>query len=260
MALDKQKFGAFVSALRKEQNLTQKELAARLHTSDKAVSKWETGTCLPDVSLLMPLAEVLGITVTELLRGERITQHLPPREVDGLLQTAICFDTLNETSWWNRLQGPKLSALGLATGIVLLNGLSFFQYPDLNYGEKFSMSSGFASAGIMILCFVLFFLVWFWPERYSEDLSLWGRMGICDFFLCGIPAFLALRVLTFLNYMVDFGMSRLGLESMNEVLGHISGVPILQMILWLALLILFNSTMLSQWKRQALREIQSRKN
>ena len=43
MILDKQKFGAFVAALRKEQNLTQKELAGRLHTSDKAVSKWETG-------------------------------------------------------------------------------------------------------------------------------------------------------------------------------------------------------------------------
>ena len=71
MTLEKEKFGAFVSALRKEQKLTQKELAQRLHTSDKAVSKWETGTCLPDVSLLMPLAEVLGVTVTELLRGNR---------------------------------------------------------------------------------------------------------------------------------------------------------------------------------------------
>ena len=43
MTLNKQKFGAFVSLLRKEQNLTQKELAEKLHTSDKAVSKWETG-------------------------------------------------------------------------------------------------------------------------------------------------------------------------------------------------------------------------
>lgn len=260
MTLDKQKFGAFVAALRKEQNLTQKELAARLYTSDKAVSKWETGTCLPDVSLLMPLAEVLGVTVTELLRGERIAQDLPPAEVDGLLQTAIHFDTLDETPWWKRLLGAKLGAFGLAAGIILLNFQSYFQYPDLNYGETFSAPSGLASAGAMLLCFVLFFALWFWPQRYSEDLSVLGRMGLCDCFLCGIPVFLAMRVMGFLNYMVDFGMNRMGLESLNEVLGHISGVPILQMVLWLALLILFNGTMLSRWRREAMLEIRSRKN
>ena len=69
--LDKQKFGAFVTALRKEQGMTQKELASRLYLSDKAVSKWETGGSVPDTTLLIPLSEALGVTVTELLLGER---------------------------------------------------------------------------------------------------------------------------------------------------------------------------------------------
>ena len=70
-AIDKKQFGAFVSELRKEKGYTQKELAGRLFVSDKAVSKWETGSSIPDTALLIPLAEQLGVTVTELLLCHR---------------------------------------------------------------------------------------------------------------------------------------------------------------------------------------------
>lgn len=88
--IDKKQFGAFVAGLRKEKGFTQKELAARLFVSDKAVSKWETGASLPDTSLLMPLAECLGVTVTELLlcrkdNGESLTRS----ETEKAVQTAI---------------------------------------------------------------------------------------------------------------------------------------------------------------------------
>ena len=66
-AIDKEKFGLFVAKLRKEKGFTQKELAKRLSISDKAVSKWETGVSLPDISLLIPLGDLLGVSVTELL-------------------------------------------------------------------------------------------------------------------------------------------------------------------------------------------------
>ena len=67
--IDKVSWGAFVARLRREKGWTQKELAERLYVSDKAVSKWETGASLPDTQLLIPLAEQLGVTVTELLPG-----------------------------------------------------------------------------------------------------------------------------------------------------------------------------------------------
>lgn len=70
--IDKERFGTFVAQLRKGQGLTQKELAAQLYVSDKAVSKWERNLSLPDVVLLQPLADALGVTVEELLMGERI--------------------------------------------------------------------------------------------------------------------------------------------------------------------------------------------
>mgnify|MGYP002537648760 CR=1 FL=1 len=71
--IDKKKFGAFVAVLRKEKGITQKELSEQLCISDKAVSKWETGKGLPEVSLMLPLCASLGITVNDLLSGERVS-------------------------------------------------------------------------------------------------------------------------------------------------------------------------------------------
>ena len=68
--MDREKTGALIAAARKERGLTQKELAERLHISDRAVSKWERGAGFPDVSLLEPLADALGLSVLNLLRGE----------------------------------------------------------------------------------------------------------------------------------------------------------------------------------------------
>ena len=67
--LDKAAFGHFLAQLRREKGMTQKELAATLYVSDKAVSKWERGLSVPDISLLVPLAEQLNVTVAELLQG-----------------------------------------------------------------------------------------------------------------------------------------------------------------------------------------------
>ena len=78
--MDIQKIGGLIARTRKEQGLTQRELAERLHISDRAVSKWERGLNLPEVSLFEPLCQALGITVAELLRGERETATIPALE------------------------------------------------------------------------------------------------------------------------------------------------------------------------------------
>ena len=61
--MNKERLGAFIGARRKERSMTQKDLAALLHVTDKAVSKWERGLSYPDVTLLEPLAAALGLTV-----------------------------------------------------------------------------------------------------------------------------------------------------------------------------------------------------
>ena len=86
--MDKAKTGALIAAARKEKNMTQKELAAALHVSDRAVSKWERGAGFPDISLLEPLADALGLSVLDLLRGER-TEEMDAEAAAGEVLRAI---------------------------------------------------------------------------------------------------------------------------------------------------------------------------
>lgn len=98
--IDKSEFGRFVSQLRKEKEMTQKELARKLYISDKAVSKWETGQSIPTVDLLIPLSEILGVTVTELLECRRIDspQAIPAADVETIVKKAVSYgDTEKRT-------------------------------------------------------------------------------------------------------------------------------------------------------------------
>lgn len=72
--MDQIKIGQFIATMRKEQTLTQRELADILSISDKTVSKWECGKGLPEVSLMLPLCSVLHITVNDLLSGGKIAE------------------------------------------------------------------------------------------------------------------------------------------------------------------------------------------
>lgn len=71
--MDQKKIGNFISTCRKEMELTQVQLAEKLNITNRAVSKWETGKSIPDASIMLDLCQILGITVNELLSGERIT-------------------------------------------------------------------------------------------------------------------------------------------------------------------------------------------
>jgi transcriptional regulator with XRE-family HTH domain/DNA-directed RNA polymerase subunit RPC12/RpoP len=72
--MDQVKIGEFIQAKRKQKGFTQRGLAERLNISDKTVSKWETGNGLPEVSLMLPLCELLQISVNELLSGEELDE------------------------------------------------------------------------------------------------------------------------------------------------------------------------------------------
>ena len=71
--MDQKRIGAFIAQCRKEKSLTQMQLAELLGITNQAVSKWENGRGMPDVSLLQPLCAVLGISLNELFSGEHIS-------------------------------------------------------------------------------------------------------------------------------------------------------------------------------------------
>jgi len=83
--MDQVKIGKFIADTRKEKCLTQAQLAERLGITDKAVSKWERGIAMPDSSIMLELSDILGITVNELLSGERISMDNYENEMENRL-------------------------------------------------------------------------------------------------------------------------------------------------------------------------------
>lgn len=67
--MDSEKFGKLIKELRKQKKLTQKELGEKLHITDKAISKWERGLSIPDITMINKLAEIFEISVSELISG-----------------------------------------------------------------------------------------------------------------------------------------------------------------------------------------------
>lgn len=73
--MDPVKTGNVIRTVRKNMNLTQKELASKIYVSDKAISKWERGLCFPDITVLIPLSETLNVDLYEILGGEKLTEE-----------------------------------------------------------------------------------------------------------------------------------------------------------------------------------------
>ncbi len=87
--MDAIKIGQFIKTERQHRQLTQKELAELLSCTDKAVSRWETGKGIPDVSMLIPLSRALGVSVNELLLGERIEEEMKEEKNEEVIITTM---------------------------------------------------------------------------------------------------------------------------------------------------------------------------
>ena len=135
--MDNQKTGALIAETRKELHLTQKDLAEQLHVSIQAVSKWERGLSFPDVLLLEPLAELLGLSVSELLAGEckpptqkQTVPEQPTREQlvpERLVQESIRISTAQLGGRIQKWRKRFLSTAALLCAFLLLLG-GFYLY------------------------------------------------------------------------------------------------------------------------------------
>lgn len=115
--MDAKIFGAFIAECRKEKNMTQADLAAKLNVTDKAVSRWERGIGFPDISTIEPLASALEISVLELMKSERITTD----EVTKEEVMEIVTDTLSVAKQQRRKERKNaLCILGIVAAAVVL--------------------------------------------------------------------------------------------------------------------------------------------
>ncbi len=130
--MDPKIVGNFIIKLRKEHNLTQKELADKIHVTDKAVSKWERGIGLPDISLLQPLSETLGVSILELLNGKYIDKDetTNKNDIEILLNTLV---RINKEYKIDRLIGFTLIFLVILASITLTYLKLFYHTFDNSY-------------------------------------------------------------------------------------------------------------------------------
>lgn len=168
--IDKEAFGTFLSQLRKEKGMTQKDLAERLFVSDKAVSKWERGLSLPDVTLLQPLADLMEVTISELLSGQRIQAETPltAQEAERLVSGALHLTAQEQE---NRRESRRRWGLRYALGVLVLAVELLFLWSVTDY-----LTDDFASMLLTPLLLAAIFGLYFCffarerlPAFYDEN-------------------------------------------------------------------------------------------
>lgn len=117
--MDQIKTGCFIAQCRKEKNMTQRELADKVGVSDKAVSKWETGRGMPETGCMAPLCAALGISINELLAGERIPEEkYRERAEENMAVLAETKEDMKKVSWQTNTM-KKSIGFGAALAMVL---------------------------------------------------------------------------------------------------------------------------------------------
>lgn len=123
--VDNAKTGTLIRQLRKEKGMTQKELARLLHVTDRAVSKWECGLSAPDVALLELLAQTLGVTVLELIQGERTQETQQNREMKESIEHLLNYSKQEIAYKMKRLRKWLWSG-GIAAIVLIASVVLFF--------------------------------------------------------------------------------------------------------------------------------------
>ena len=114
--MNQTEIGKFIAKCRKEKKLTQAQLAEKLNITDRAVSKWETGKSMPDSSIMLELCEILGITVNELLSGEKIDMERFEKKAD---ENLIALKRKDENNMTKNVIISILFSVTLLIGIMV---------------------------------------------------------------------------------------------------------------------------------------------
>lgn len=129
--MDLIKIGKYIAFKRKEQGLTQKQLAEKLNMSDKSVSKWERGICLPDVSVYLELCKILDISINEFLAGEDIPKEtIEQKAEENIIQ--ITKDNKNKQKYLK-----KIIRLLIVMLVVFIFITSIFIYKKLTQPQNY---------------------------------------------------------------------------------------------------------------------------
>ncbi len=149
--MDQQKIGKFLKLLRGEKNMTQEELAEQLNVSGRTVSRWETGKNMPDISLLVSLAEFYNVSVMEIINGERESEDMNEELKDTILKVGDYMETDKK----NLLKRVRI--LGIIGIVLQLGGMIMVAIkpnspsPVYSYIEGLLLGIGLGTMIMMVL-------------------------------------------------------------------------------------------------------------
>ena len=141
--MDIQSLGAFIQSRRKDLGMTQSQLGAKLHVTDKAVSRWERGVGFPDIKLLEPLAEALQVSVSELMRCQA-DAPLEPKKKPWIARhrtalSVLCFAIYIVTQTLSAVpelaQQPWISPLHKVLFLVMAAAFLYASYREVSYDD-----------------------------------------------------------------------------------------------------------------------------
>ena len=144
--MDSKKTGQLISERRAELGLTQKQLGEQLHLSDRTISRWERGVGFPDISLLEPLADALGLSVLELLQGERI--ETPHEQAEDTVRDAAHTFGARFKTVFRRL---RWALIALAVVVILLLGIVIRLW-SLGYLQRWVHSEEISASEALAIC------------------------------------------------------------------------------------------------------------
>ena len=128
--MNQERIGKFISKLRKDKKLTQEDLAEKQKVSSKSISRWETGKCMPDISLLIPISEILDVSVNELILGEHIKEENMKQKTEQTIKETIKYSS-------KKIKKEKKKNIWLVTFVLLIISiiLGTIDYTRIKYGE-----------------------------------------------------------------------------------------------------------------------------
>ena len=132
--MNQEKIGKFISSCRKEKKMTQQELAEKLGVTDKSVGNWENGRNMPDLSLFKPLCDTLGITINDLLSGEKISKEDYQEKFEENIVNTIDYSTKKIHKYGN-VMGLMLVIFGL---FISLSAIMIFP-SESSWGSIYSV-------------------------------------------------------------------------------------------------------------------------
>jgi len=161
--MDNIKIGEFIQRQRKEKGMTQTELAQKLTVTNKAVSKWETGKGMPDIYLIEALADTLGVSITELIKGEKTTKEEVKAENIVKQTISLAKEEINKK---DKLVKRLTISFGVGLLLVVLVNIFANIFPlynnDLKYTQEYIVGTGNIRGEVNIAKFL----------EYSEDFAI----------------------------------------------------------------------------------------